>query len=605
MSDITLRKKDYTSILKAIDINKNNVIDETEATTNLKGKPPTITQLAGALEKNKASIVKMGDESANNAAAYIADNFSPIIKNRDKNSNFIKFIDSDFDLNISKEEISQSLKDGTAVISKGINVNTDKKDKLEETFGKEQSQLINKFNKNESNPLYKEDKSSLFNAVIKNTSKIEDLESLKIFDKSNYSIAADILNSPQLKDKPELKQAIFGLMNKIPENDKNSLVAIEQIFKRKPELSDDQIKAVFNKINDMTNAKYVSEVGSSVELAMSALQDVAMPTNISQENIGTCAGTSVQIQFALRNPLEYLSMLDKLAKNETYTSLNGKDIKPNLTFTQEGIDDNKASNRTISAKLMQNTIMDYADSTERNYDSSKGDQGLNSYQTFKALNEIVNLTDIEQNDNLKMTPRQIIKSLIDSKPSWENPVEIGMSYAKTGRDARHSVNVIDINNKDVTIVNPWGRTETFPVEELERNIIHVINKTGSSPVNKNLDIKSPEVLKELEKLNPDQDIFTKLPVNKMYTYINNVAAFPDKNNNLSDKEKIVILNLLNEVLDLGAEQAKDQSAYNSLIVFNKMPLLHNLEMDNDLYKEVKSKIEAIDHFINAPREYFV
>lgn len=603
MSDLTLGKKDYTSILKAIDINKNNIIEENEATTTLKGKSPTISQLAGDLEKNKASIVKMGDESANRASTYIVDNFSSVIKNKDKNSNLIKFVDSDFDLNISKEEITQSLKDGTLILSKGINLDTNKKDKLEETFGIEGSKLVNKFNKNELIPFISSNKSSLDNAVIENTTKIDDLESLDIFDKSNYSIAINILNSPQLKEKPELKQAIFEFMNKIPENDKTSLVAIDQIFKRKPELSDVQIKAVFNKVNDMTNSKYAPEVGSSIELAMSALQDVAMPTNISQKNIGTCAGTSVQIQLALRNPLEYLNMLDKLSKNETYKSLSGNDITPNLTFSQEGVDYNKVTERTISAKIMQNTIMDYADSTERNYDSSKGDQGLNNYQTLKALKEIVNLSDIEPNDMMKMTPRQIIKSLVDSKPSWENPIEIGMSYAKSGRDARHSVNVIDINNKDVTIVNPWGRTETFPVEELQRNIIHVNSKTGASPVDKKIDIKSPEILNELEKINPDKSVFNKIPIDKMYSYISNVSSLPNKN--ISDKEKIVILNLLNEVLNLGAEQAKDQRAYNSSIVMNKRSLLNNLEMDNELYEKVKNKIESIDYFINAPREYFV
>jgi len=178
-----------------------------------------------------------------------------------------------------------------------------------------------------------------------------------------------------------------------------------------------------------------------------------------------------------------------------------------------------------------------------------------------------------------------------------------MSYAKTGRDARHSVNVIDINSKDVTIINPWGRTETFPVEELQSNIIHITNILGSSPVNKKLEIKSPEVLKELEKLNPDKEVFNKLPIDKMYTYITNIAKFPDKNNNLSDKEKVVALNLLNEVLDLGTEQAKDQSIYNNLIIMNKMSLLNNLKMDNTLYEQVKNKMEAVDHFINTSKDY--
>lgn len=603
MSDISLRKKDYSAILKAIDINKNNLIDDNEATTTLKGNKITITQLAGALEKNKASILKMGEESSSKAASYIADNFSQTIKNKDNNSNFIKFVDNDFDLSISKEEISQSLKEGNITISKGINVNIDKQDKLEERFGKEDSQVISKFNKNYSQPYSNSYKSSLSNAVIENTTKINDLESLQIFDKTSYSIAANIFTLPKLKENPELKQSIFNFMTKIPENDKIALVAIDQIFKREPKLSDSEIKNIFDKLNTMPTSKYASEVGDPIKLTISALHDIAMPTNISQENIGTCAGTSVQIQIAIRNPVEYLNMLDTLAKNETYKSLNGKDVKPNLTFAKEGIEGNKVTNRTISSQLMQNTIMDYADSQERNYDSSKGDQGLNSYQTLKALKEIVNLTNIESNDMIKMTPRQAMNTLIASKPSWDNPIEIGMSYAKTGRDARHSVNVVDINNGDVTIINPWGRTETFPIEELKIKIIHVSNIAGTSSVDNNLDIKSPSVLNELQKLNPNQDIFNKLSVDKMYSHIKNIAIYPDKNKNLSDKEKIVALNLLNEVLSLGEEQAKDQSVHHSLIIMNQMSLLRNLQMDNSLYEQVRRKMDAVNYVISRPKEY--
>lgn len=35
-----------------------------------------------------------------------------------------------------------------------------------------------------------------------------------------YSIAAEIFNLDQLKDKPELKKSTIDLINKIPENDK-------------------------------------------------------------------------------------------------------------------------------------------------------------------------------------------------------------------------------------------------------------------------------------------------------------------------------------------------------------------------------------------------
>lgn len=598
MSDITLRTKDYLGIAKAIDTNKNNIIDENEAKTSIKGKV-TVNQLASSLEKNIVVINDISLESSANVASYLSDKFNKSISINKDNNKILKFVDDNFDLELSKEEISNSLNNGTISISKNITINNQKTDKLEQKFGKEDSEIINKFRKTDSFPRANEYKSNLIHAVIKNTSSINDMESSTMFNKENYSIAAGILEITQMKNNPELKNSVVEFMKKIPENNKMSLVAVDNLFKREPKISDEDLKKIFDKLNIMSNEKYDNDIGNSIDLTMSALHDVSMPTNISQESIGTCAGTSIQIQLALRNPIEYLNMLDTLSKRQNYMSLNGKEIQPNFTFVQEGINDNKDTERTISSKIMQNAIMDYSDSDERNYDSSKGDDGLNRYQTMKSLKDIINI-NVESNDMLKMTPRQIIQCLKNSKPDWSNPIELGMSYSSSGRDSRHSVNVINISDNDVTIINPWGRTETFPTQDLEQRIIYVNNLVSTSTVDRKLDIKSPEIIKELEKENPNKDVLSKIALDKMYTFIKNVAIEPDSNKKLTDSEKIVILNLMNEVLNLSEEQAQDQAPYTQDIMLNQISLMKNLELDIPLYKEVKLKIDFLNYINEKP-----
>lgn len=599
MSDISLKGKDYLQIAKSIDINKNNIIDENEAITNLKGKVTT-NILATSLQNNKATINKISKESADNVSTYLSDRFNRSVVINNFENKLIKFVDEDFDLKISNNEISNALVNGNIKIGKNVTINNLEISNLEKEFGKEDAQIINKFRKSDSFPMSNDYKSNIINAVISNTSSIEDFESNKIFNKQNYSIAADIFKIPEIKSNSELKSAITEFMKKIPETNKISLVSIDNIFKREPKLSQEDIKLIFQKLNEMTETKYPEEVGNSIDLAMSALNDVAIPTNISQASIGTCAGTSIQIQIALRNPIEYLNMLDTLAKKENYKTLSGKEVQPNFTFKDEKVGTDNDTERTISSKIMQNSIMDYSDSNERNYDSSKKDEGLNRYQTNVGLKDILNI-DFDSNDLMTMTPKQIIQSLKDSKPDWSNPITISLSYDKSGRDSRHAVNVIGFADKDVKIVNPWGRVETFPTEELEKRILSISNTKEVSKIDRKIILD--DIKDELQKETPDKSVFEKISIDKLYSFLDKIAKNPDSNNKLTDKEKIMILNIMNEVLNLSFEQIKDQSVYLNSINLNKNSLLNNLEIDKPVFLEVKNKLNYIDNVLNTPQQH--
>ena len=132
------------------------------------------------------------------------------------------------------------------------------------------------------------------------------------------------------------------------------------------------------------------------------------------------------------------------------------------------------SRRTITSKIMQNAIMDFADGDTRSFDSSKGHGGLSYEQTSGALKSIINQNVITY-EVWQYSTEQLIKVIEKSNPSFENPIEISLSYETTGRDSFHSVNVINMSRDTdkVTIINPWGREETFPLSELEKRIMSV------------------------------------------------------------------------------------------------------------------------------------
>ena len=256
---------------------------------------------------------------------------------------------------------------------------------------------------------------------------------------------------------------------------KEGLVYLKELLNRDPKLSTDKLEKLLDKLNEMIKTKYDSRITNSgystKSLVISALHDISAPSNISQDNIGACAGTTIQIQLALKSPIEYLKMIDLLAKNESY-----KDIKTNWTFTKEGLSENSSTNRSISSKIMQNAIMDYSNGAEI-YDSTNLDsEGLGSDETLKGLNNLFdnNLITYAYEDY----SNYILGMLKLANPSKENPIQIDMNYEKKGRDSLHAVNVIGIDNNNVTIINPWGREETFSTKELENKVMKINAQKG-------------------------------------------------------------------------------------------------------------------------------
>ncbi|MBC7474908.1 MAG: hypothetical protein H7263_11495, partial [Candidatus Sericytochromatia bacterium] len=470
MTDINLRSKD--GFLTSRSVNTSNNSPDLNVFSNQSKKTTGKNSLSNednlSFNNTRKNISPSDPFSANNKILASI--------NRNENISSIDFANRVMPPNILVE--SKGMTKNTSINNNIIQVNKKniENNKLSR-FDAQTVSLIKKFDDAPYAPYTKDYKCALNTAVITNTSEIKDYECSTLYEKTPFILAQDIFDLDAVKNDPELRTKISNFVSLLSTGDKAALAYTQNIFDRKPPLSTEKIKEIFDKLTSMMNTSYDPKVGNTKELVISALHDVSMPSDISQEGIGTCVGTSIQIQLAIRNPSEYLNMLDTLAQNKIYTSVTGANIPPNFTFTDEGIDKNLDTGRTISAKIMQNAIMDFSDMNTRDFNSAKGDGGLNYIQTVKGLKEIVN-TNVETSYVWDYTPEQLINTLKNSKPDRSNPIEISMSYEPNGRDSIHSVNVINISDNQVTIVNPWGREETFPNDELNKRILSV-----SAPVN--------------------------------------------------------------------------------------------------------------------------
>ncbi|MFN8671829.1 MAG: hypothetical protein U0457_07040 [Candidatus Sericytochromatia bacterium] len=285
------------------------------------------------------------------------------------------------------------------------------------------------------------------------------------------------LNSLLLNQSNKIKTEANNFINNFndPIEKKSATAYINELIEnRQPKLNSKEIENILSKVNKMAKSdNYFEAVGEPKKLALEALHDIAVPSDISQNRIGSCVVTSLQIQMVLRTPDKYLDMIDTLAKNQIYQAKNGN-IAPNWTFY------NDYSARTISGAIVQNALM--SDALAGNYNSENHgvNQGLHSYKAEKVFQKLfTNSTTLKSSfSNNENNKEQLVKMLISANPSINNPVYISMKFSESGRDMLHAVNVIAIDNQNVTIINPWGREETFDTEMLKDRIkeVLVVNK---------------------------------------------------------------------------------------------------------------------------------
>lgn len=301
---------------------------------------------------------------------------------------------------------------------------------------------------------------------------------------------------------PEALQKLAALRDAMPSNaEKKELNAYIKALAENPDINESQILNVLNKATDMMSNTYNNGLPNH-EVMLSALHDVAVPENISQEEVGTCAACSAQMQMAIADPVAYMGTVDSLAAGES-VQVGGQTLEPNYTFLEET---GSHRYRTPSSALMQNAIMDTIDGA-REYSSAyiniegMSDQELRRQGIAKSRNRpgygimgtagdqaMTNLSQLltdftgrsVQHERTASASGEVNQSrnaallnrLAAGGVSPQNPALVYMNWSQSnsGTHGIHAVNIVGIENGQVTIMNPWGREETFSLAEMQNRL---------------------------------------------------------------------------------------------------------------------------------------
>jgi hypothetical protein len=217
-------------------------------------------------------------------------------------------------------------------------------------------------------------------------------------------------------------------------------------------------------------------------LMRSGLQELAFPERIEQHAKGTCAPTTVQILLALKNPVQYLSILQALA------SPDGK-VPGSLLHGASGMEreadtlQNDRSGRSLSSRLLQPAFMEYANGDE-NYDN-RSDRNSDGKKEYSGLDE---KGAVRLNEALFGAGSYVFRFVnAQPDPAWQGfvkadtlmhelttalaqgePVPVGLRWGESA----HKVLLTEIDSKEdkAFFMNPWGELQVMPLEVFQARI---------------------------------------------------------------------------------------------------------------------------------------
>jgi hypothetical protein len=228
---------------------------------------------------------------------------------------------------------------------------------------------------------------------------------------------------------------------------------------------------VTSALNDFTKCdlnKHLVDQRNS--LIRSTIQEIAFPESINQHAKGTCAATSVQIQYAVKSPDKYVKMIEGLASPDGEVP---KELVPGggkMERVSGTMKDDK-SGRSISSRLIQPAFMEYAngDSIFISY-NNKADE----HTKFFFFKDHGGLFDPETNhllEGLYGKDSYVVKSgtgatiMPDVEKSLNdgNPVVVGMRWRSGGHEVL--LTKVDKVNNLAYYMNPWGALQTMPLDQ--------------------------------------------------------------------------------------------------------------------------------------------
>jgi hypothetical protein len=278
----------------------------------------------------------------------------------------------------------------------------------------------------------------------------------------------------QVKEKKNVcPKETIDLENQINQEKEILFYCHELVISNQSKFNFEQIKNIFLKLLEMLDSIYKMQIEeNSLSLVESCLRDLSIPASISQQTFNTCSAACIQHLMVIREPLEYLNIIDALAQNKIYFTLNKKIIESNWIFNcgYDNID-----KRTISAKIFQNAVMNFEQKNAIHTNKKINNLGLSQENTIKIYYTLIN-GNYKIYNSSDFTPNYLIEIIKNSQPSRTNPIYISMHYMTNGSHALHSLNIIGYDDKyqDILAFNPWGREEFIGIEILKARISSII-----------------------------------------------------------------------------------------------------------------------------------
>jgi len=275
----------------------------------------------------------------------------------------------------------------------------------------------------------------------------------------------DIKKGSRSFRKSELSDDNAKELFKLLGNDKEAGHYISKLFKENPEKAIEISKSLSKYLNTESPNGALFDPKLKEGYVKDILHDIAYPTDIAQRQEGTCAATSVQVKLARENPQKYVEIATSLANGQ-----NSNNISPNRKFDPEFNNDftnPNADSRTLSAKVMQNAFMDYANAGKdwgsRESDSAI-DGGLYDKEIDKLQTNLFGNTSVrENNDN---TFKQIDESLAKGNSV---PFSAFSVDPKTNKSTGHEMLLLSKNQDDGSYnIFTWGRVEKMSESDLKK-----------------------------------------------------------------------------------------------------------------------------------------
>ena len=206
-------------------------------------------------------------------------------------------------------------------------------------------------------------------------------------------------------------------------------------------------------------------------LIRSSIEDIAFPERIAQHNKGTCAATSVQILFAIKDPQKYLNVVTELASNSGEVSSDLVKGLPKMKRAENTMETDD-SGRSISNRLIQPAFMDFAMSIIKynNIEDTRGiidEGGLAQTETSRLANALM---EGEYKNLSILTPKSLKKAKVEEALNYGSPVPCGLNWGDGDRafsESGHEILVtkVDSDKNLAYFMNPWGELQTMPLND--------------------------------------------------------------------------------------------------------------------------------------------